>query len=54
MAADIKIALTREELWELISNFDKSFDSDDPDNAVASRVADKLADALERHDNKRK
>lgn len=37
-----RIAFTKEQLWELISNFDKSFDHEDPENAVAALVAKKL------------
>jgi hypothetical protein len=43
-----KILLTRQELWELICNFEASFDSTLPENELASNVASKLRKAFER------
>lgn len=45
MARKATIRLTKEELWELICNFDASFESGLPENALADRVAAKLDEA---------
>lgn len=38
----VRIAFTKEQLWELMSNFDKSFEGGDPENALADLIAAKL------------
>jgi hypothetical protein len=47
MPKNVSIRLTKEELWELICNYEKSFESGDPANAIADRVLDKLTAAYD-------
>lgn len=44
----VTIKLTKEELWELMNNFDASFDDGIDENTIASRVSEKLAEAHKR------
>lgn len=47
-ARTVSIPFTKEELWELMNNFDKSFEAGDPDNAMADSIAERLHDAYQR------
>lgn len=40
------VALNKRELWELINNFNASFEADHPDNVLADKALEKLNTAL--------
>ena len=44
----VTIKLTKAELWELMSNFEASFDDGSEENETARRVSKKLNEAYEK------
>lgn len=48
MSDTVTIQFTREELWELMNNYDASFADGAEDNELATHVSQKLSTAYEK------